>query len=60
MMHGPEKSDPAIVATRPANKVGTPGRGAGGAKGEDRGGTRAIHARSGRRAGPACHRGWTV
>ena len=24
MMHGPEKSDPAIVAVKPANKAGQP------------------------------------
>src|SRR5260370_10852054 len=46
MMHGHEKSDPAIVAVKPANKVaprrgavrgGVSGSGAGGAKGVDQG-----------------------
>ena len=33
MMHGPEKSDFAIVAAKPTNKAGRTGCGAGGAKG---------------------------
>jgi hypothetical protein len=37
MKHGQEKSDLFIVALKPANKPGRPGRGVGGAKGEDRG-----------------------
>ena len=46
MMHGHEKSDPAIVAVKPANKVaphcgavrgGVSRSGVGGAKGRDRG-----------------------
>ena len=37
MMHGREKSDPAIVAVKPANKAGQPGCGVGGAKGGGRG-----------------------
>ena len=46
MMHGPEKSDPAIVAGKPANKAEQPAAehlqrsgssGAGGAKGGDQG-----------------------
>ena len=44
---------------KPANKPGRPGAESveprGGAKG-----TRASHARAGRRAGKACPRGWTV
>ena len=50
MMHGREKSDPAIVAMKPANKAGRPaaepveqGRGPRG--------TRASKARAGRRTG---------
>jgi RNA-directed DNA polymerase len=37
MMHGLEKSDLAIVATKPANKVGRPAAEWGGAKGGGRG-----------------------
>jgi hypothetical protein len=37
MMHGHEKSDPAIVAGKPAKKPEQSRRGAGGAKGRDRG-----------------------
>ena len=39
MMHGHEKSDPAIVAVKPANKaeLRIRGSGAGGAKGGDQG-----------------------
>ena len=37
MMHGREKSDSAIVATKPANKAERSGGGAGGAKGGDQG-----------------------
>ena len=37
MMHGPEKSDPAIVAVKPANKAERLRCGAGGAKGGDQG-----------------------
>ena len=37
MMHGHEKSDSAIVATKPPNKAGATGGGGGGAKGGDQG-----------------------
>ena len=37
MMHGREKSDPAIVAVKPTNKAGQTGGGAGGAKGGGQG-----------------------
>ena len=37
MMHGHEKSDPAIVAVKPANKSGAFRCGVGGAKGRGRG-----------------------
>lgn len=37
MMHGLEKSDPAIVATKPVEQGRTTGGGMGGAKGGDRG-----------------------
>ena len=37
MMHGREKSDPAIVAMKPTNKAGATGGGVGGAKGGGRG-----------------------
>ena len=36
-MNGDEKSDPAIVAVKPANEAGQPGDGVGGAKGGGRG-----------------------
>ena len=45
MMHGRQKSDPAIVAVKPANKAGQTGGGVGGAKGGGRGEHgRATHA----------------
>lgn len=37
MMNGPEKSDSAIVAVKPANKAGRPAAQVGGAKGRDQG-----------------------
>ena len=37
MMHGREKSDPAIVAMKPTNEAGRTGSGAGGAKGGGQG-----------------------
>jgi hypothetical protein len=37
MMHGYEKSDPAVVAVKPANKAERIRCGVGGAKGRDRG-----------------------
>ena len=59
MMHGREKSDPAIVATKPTNKAGRP---AGSRWSQGRGprGTRASKARAGRRTGKACPRRWSA
>ena len=59
MMHEREKSDPAIVARKPANKAG---RSVAELVSEGRGprGTRASKARAGHRTGIACHRRWTV
>ena len=37
MMHGREKSDPVVVATKPPNKAGRTGGGGGGAKGGGQG-----------------------
>lgn len=37
MMHGLEKSDPVVVAMKPANKAGLPAAQVGGAEGGDRG-----------------------
>jgi hypothetical protein len=57
MMHEPEKSDSAIVATRPANKAGRPAA----EPVERRVGTEgntASKARAGHRTGQACHRRW--
>ena len=59
MMHGQEKSDPSIVAKKPANKPGQPGAESVERRGGPRG-TRESHARAGHRAGKACPRGWTV
>ena len=60
MMHEREKSDPSIVARKPANKLGQPRGGAGGAKGGDRGKHGRAMTRAGRRAGKACPRGLNV
>ena len=59
MMHEPEKSDSAIVATKAANKAGQPvaelvERRAG------TGGTRTSKARAGHRTGRTCHRRWVA
>ncbi len=59
MMHEPEKSDSAIVATKSANKAGQPAaelmeRRAG------TGRTRTSKARAGHRTGKACHRRWAA
>jgi len=55
MMHGPEKSDPAILGMKPANKPGRTG-----AESVDRRAgprrTRARHARAGHWAGKPRHR----
>ena len=59
MMHGREKSDPAIVAVKPTNKAGRPAA----EPAEPRAGaegTRTSKARTGRRAGEACHRRWSA
>ena len=59
MMHGREKSDPAIVARKPANNAGQPAA----ERVERRAGTegtRASKARAGRRTGKACHRRWSA
>ena len=70
MMHGPEKSDPAIVADEAGEQSGTACCGAicSGAEtqrsrwSEGRGprGMRASKARAGHRAGQACHRRWNA
>jgi hypothetical protein len=52
MMHGREKSDSAIVAEKPTNKVVSATGGAGGAKGSK--------ARFGHSAENACHRRWSA
>ena len=57
-MNGPEKSDSAIVAMKPANKAGAPAA----EWVERRAGTKgnAGHrTRDGLRAAVACHSGWT-
>ena len=60
MMHGHEKSDPAVVASKPANKAGEPGaerveRRAcpGEGRGQGPRGTRSSETRTGHRAGSA-------
>ena len=59
MMHGDEKSDPSIVAGKPANGDGRPGRSRWSeGKGPRR--TRYEPARAGPRAGQACPLDWTV
>jgi hypothetical protein len=59
MMHGREKSDPAIVAVKPPNGAGLLAE-----EGVERRagaeGTRARTARAGLRTGKACPRGWTA
>ena len=67
MMHGHEKSDPAIVAVKPANKaehsaaeqsaVDQPQRSRW-SQGRGPRGMRTSKARAGLRAGQACHRRW--
>ena len=62
MMHGPEKSDPVIVAMKPTNKAEAPADVCRGTQrswwSEGRGprGMRTSKARTGLRAGQACHR----
>ena len=59
MMHGRKKSDPVVVAVKPTNKAGATAAESveprAGAKG-----TRASKARTGLRAGRACHRRWSA
>jgi len=59
MMHGPEKSDPAIVAMKPANKRSNPPRSRW-SEGQGPRGMRTSKARTGRRAGQTCHRRWNA
>ena len=59
MMHGPEKSDPAIVAGKPANKAEQ----SAAELVEPRAGTEgnaSQQTRTGHRAGQACHRRWSA
>ena len=59
MMHEPEKSDSAVVATKPANKAGRPAA----EQVERRAGTEgnvASKARAGHSTGKACHRRWNA
>src|SRR6516165_6949062 len=69
MMHGYEKSDPAIVAMKPANKAGQLTAEQSAAEPtaaepvEPRAGTKGNadqQARAGRRVGKACHRRWNA
>ena len=59
MMHGREKSDPAIVAMKPTNKAGNRRRSRW-SQGRGPRGMRTSKARAGRRTGKACHRRWTA
>ena len=59
MMHDREKSDPAIVAGKPTNKAERPRRSRW-SQGRGPRGTRASKARTGHRAGKACHRRWSA
>jgi hypothetical protein len=59
MMHGGGKSDPDVVAMKPANKAERSiRRGAGGAKGRDQGECNPSKARSGRSTGQSVDRRW--
>ena len=76
MMNGPEKSDPAIVAMKPANKAEGPSAARpaeekhAAESGERRAGPRGMRTskartglragRAGRRSGQACHRRWNA
>ena len=60
MMHGHEKSDPAIVAVKPANKARSDPLRSRWSEGRGPRGMRASKARTGLRAGSACHRRWTA
>jgi hypothetical protein len=59
VMHGHEKSDFAIVATKLPNKAGQPAAEAVERRAETKG-TRASKARAGLRSGKACPRRWSV
>jgi hypothetical protein len=58
-MHEPEKSDSAIVATKPANKRGDRWRSRW-SEGWGPGGTWTSKARAGHRTGKVCHRRWAA
>ena len=69
MMHGHEKSDPAIVAVKPANKAeqlaaersaAEPTAAEPVERREGTKGNAAQQARAGLRVGHTCHRRWTV
>ena len=60
MMHGREKSDPAIVADEADEQSRATGGGVGGAKGRKPRGMRASKARAGLRTGKACPRRWAA
>ena len=57
-MNRPEKSDPAIVASKPTNAAERSGAEPGGAKGGDRGERETGRHAPGCRAGKARHTGW--
>jgi hypothetical protein len=60
MMHEPEKSDSAVVATKPANKAGSNWWRSRWSEGRGLGGMRTSKARAGHRTGKACHRRWVA
>ena len=61
MMHGREKSDPAIVARKPTNKADrSAAERSRWSEGRGPRGMRTGKARTGRRAGRACHRRWNA
>jgi hypothetical protein len=60
MMNGTKKSDLAIVAMKPTNKAGGRRRRSRWSQGQGPRGTRTSKARTGRSAGPACHRRWSA
>ena len=60
MMNGPEKSDSAIRAKKPANKAGQPVAEWVEQRAGTKGNTGRNHTRAGLRTGEACHRGWNV
>src|SRR5664279_1329028 len=58
MMNGPEKSDSAILAMKPANKAGAPAAEWAERRAATKGNA-GHRTRDGLRAAIACHRGWT-